>query len=122
METSESLQAQVKKAKEQVAEAEGRIAEEGVGLEDRLTVIRGQFEEVKARRDPLTALVDGEALSRYQHLLSTKDGVAIAPIQSGGCGGCHMKLNPQTLHDAHAAAKWTTCGHCGRLLYDPVRA
>jgi len=121
MEGTEALQKQIAKAKAALAEAERLIAEEGAGLDQRLALIREQFESVKARRDPLTAQIEPEIIDRYQNLLAAKDGVAVAPVQSGGCDGCHMKLNPQSLHDAHAAAKWTYCGHCGRILYDPVR-
>jgi predicted nucleic acid-binding Zn-ribbon protein len=97
------------------AKADGDVQE----LESRLSTIRSTFEELKAERGDLIAQIDSEIVERYLALLGKKQDAVLVPVRQQGCGGCHMKLTPQTLHDAHSQQKWTFCGFCGRLLYDP---
>nr|MDA3873440.1 C4-type zinc ribbon domain-containing protein [Kiritimatiellia bacterium] len=99
--------------------AEAKAEEEVQELETRLATIRTTFEEIKADRGGLVDQIDSEIADRYLALLGKKQDAVVVPVRQQGCGGCHMKLTPQTLHDAHSQQKWTYCGFCGRLLYDP---
>lgn len=47
-----------------------------------------------------------------------KNGVAVAPIMRGSCGGCFSKVPPQRHSDIRAHIKITDCEHCGRILVD----
>ncbi len=99
--------------------SEAKAEEEVKDLESRLLIIRSTFEETKAERGELISQIDSEIVERYLVLLGKKQDAVLVPIRQQSCGGCHMKLTPQTLHDAHSQQKWTYCGFCGRLLYDP---
>lgn len=120
MEQQEPLETDVREAEAKYAQAGEAVARELQGLEDRMAVIRAQFDELKASREAVAAKVDPEILKRYLNHLSAKQDAFVVPAKQQTCGGCHMKLSPQTLHDLHAAVKWTTCTFCSRLLYDPV--
>lgn len=99
--------------------AEAKAEEEVRELEDRMSDIRTTFEEIKAERGELISKIDPDIVERYLALLGKKQDPVVVPVRQQSCGGCHMKLTPQTLHDAHSRQKWTFCGFCGRLLYDP---
>ena len=58
-----------------------------------------------------------DALSRYRRILKSKRDVAVVPIRHGACGGCHMKVTPQTVLSAKAADHLVSCDNCGRLIY-----
>lgn len=47
-----------------------------------------------------------------------KNGVAVAAIVRGACGGCFSKVPPQRHSDIRAHIKITDCEHCGRILVD----
>jgi predicted nucleic acid-binding Zn-ribbon protein len=49
--------------------------------------------------------------------MKTKDGMAIAPMHEGKCGGCHMKLIASTVVAVQNAKEMTRCEDCGRILY-----
>lgn len=115
----EEARAEHEIARREQAEAESESEERGKELELRLETIRDTFGELKAEREVLAARVEEEILTRYMSLLGKKQQAVVVPIQKGSCGACHMKLSPQTLHDAHSGSKWTACGFCGVLLYDP---
>jgi predicted nucleic acid-binding Zn-ribbon protein len=85
-----------------------------------METIRSTFQDVKAEREALAGRVDPEVLQRYMAMLAKKQEAVVVPIRQESCGGCHMKLSPQILHDAHSGQKWTSCGFCGRMLYDPA--
>ena len=119
MEGVEPLSREVREAGERLAIAEKAIQEDCVLLDQRLETIRAQFEELKAQRDQHLPGIDEEILRKYLGHLSAKQDAFLVPVHQQTCGGCHMKLTLQVQHDLHAAAKWTSCGYCGRMLYDP---
>ncbi|MEX2490827.1 MAG: C4-type zinc ribbon domain-containing protein [Nitrospirales bacterium] len=115
----DELKTQLVRSLELQKTAEAKAGEDVRDLESRLMIIRTTFEEIKAERGGLVDRIDPEIVERYLALLGKKQDAVVVPVRQQGCGGCHMKLTPQTLHDAHSQQKWTYCGFCGRLLYDP---
>ncbi|MCC5847656.1 MAG: hypothetical protein JJU29_06125 [Verrucomicrobia bacterium] len=118
METLDALKADVRKAEGEVATAQTAIDEECNLLDERLETVRDQFGELKAQREEMAAEVDEDLLKKYFGHLSSKQDAYVVPIRQQTCGGCHMKLTPQILHDVNAMTRLTTCNYCGRLLYD----
>jgi len=119
METLDGLKAAVDKAEKELNAAKEAVDQDLSRLDERLETIRAQFQEIKMSREPLAAALEPDLVKRYLAHLSSKEDAYLVPAKQGTCGGCHMKLSPQTLHDLHAAVKWTPCTFCGRLLYDP---
>ncbi|MDF3129848.1 C4-type zinc ribbon domain-containing protein [Kiritimatiellaeota bacterium B1221] len=114
----DEVKAEWAKALEVEKAAEAQVATEVQELEERLNVIRSTFADVKEGREELVAQIDKEITTRYMQLLNKNQNAVIVPIRQKSCGGCHMTLTPQTLHDAHSQQKWTVCNFCGRYLYD----
>jgi uncharacterized protein len=117
MEQLEPLQAAVRDRKAELAEQEKVVAEELAALDERLVRIDAEIEALQRRRPELTAAVDAQWLSRYERILNNKGDVAIVPIENGACGGCHMKLPPQVVHDARKGSRLVSCSFCGRIVY-----
>lgn len=61
-----------------------------------------------------------ERYNRAYHRIreNMKNGVAVAAIVRGSCGGCFSKVPPQRHSDIRAHIKITDCEHCGRILVD----
>jgi uncharacterized protein len=49
--------------------------------------------------------------------MKTKVGMAVAPLDEGKCGGCHMKLIASTVVAVQTGKEITRCEDCGRILY-----
>ncbi len=47
-----------------------------------------------------------------------RNGVSVAPIIRGSCGGCFSKIPPQRHSDIRAHFRIIDCEHCGRILVD----
>lgn len=114
----DECKAELKRTRELEQAANDKVASDVKALEERMEVIRSTFAETKEGREELLAQIDSEISDRYMQLLNKNQNAVIVPVRQAGCSGCHMKLTPQILHDAHSQQKWTTCTFCGRLLYD----
>lgn len=75
-------------------------------------------DDVRARRDELVAGIDQGALQEYEKVRGRLGGVAVARLEHGSCGACHMKLSAVE-HDRilHLGPEEPVrCEDCGRFL------
>ncbi len=64
-------------------------------------------------------LVAERLLKAYNRIRkNVKNGIAVAPIMRGSCGGCFSKIPPQRQSDIKQHFKIIDCEHCGRILVD----
>lgn len=98
------------------------LAAERVGLEAALAEaaagIDAELAEAEERRAALAADVDPEALADYDRLRSQQGGIAIARLEGGTCGGCHLQLSAVEVDRIRRVdpAERVLCEECGRLL------
>ena len=59
-------------------------------------------------------------LARYERIFAKQKDAAIALVEHGTCGSCHMKLSPSQVVDARKPDTLTQCAFCGRMLYLPA--
>lgn len=65
--------------------------------------------------------VDERLFRAYNRIRkNVKNGIAVAPIMRGSCGGCFSKIPPQRQSDIKQHFKIIDCEHCGRILVDNV--
>jgi uncharacterized protein len=70
------------------------------------------------RRGAAAAVIDTDAVARYEKLRSHFGGIALARIDHGTCLGCNMKISTKELEAIKAAPPdaEVNCDECGRLL------
>jgi predicted nucleic acid-binding Zn-ribbon protein len=117
MERLDHLQPALKQEQTTLREVAAKTEVEKADLEKRATVIEQELAELQAERQKLVQEVDAEALSRYDRLMRSKNDFAIVPIRNGNCGGCHLHIPPQLVHNAKRGDELTSCEYCGRILY-----
>jgi len=86
-------------------------------LEKRATTVSADLIAAEEKQAVAEKAVPEDAVPRYRRILKSKRDVAIVPIRSGACAGCHMKLTSQTVLTARAAEHLVACENCGRLVY-----
>jgi predicted nucleic acid-binding Zn-ribbon protein len=86
-------------------------------LEKRAAALAAELVGAEEKQVSSEQAVPEEVLPRYRRILKSKKDVAVVPIRGGACGGCHMKLTPQTVLTARAAENLIACENCGRLVY-----
>jgi predicted nucleic acid-binding Zn-ribbon protein len=86
------------------------------------TIVNDTEEEEKAlsaTRDKIQEDVDERLVKAYSRIRrNVKNGIAVAPIMRGSCGGCFAKIPPQRQSDIKQHFKIIDCEHCGRILVD----
>ncbi|BCX49103.1 nucleic acid-binding protein [Haloferula helveola] len=117
MESADELRSRLEGAQAALRKSEEVVEDDLKSIAARRSNIEAEIEETKRLRGEAAAKVDEELLSLYERLLKKKGGVAVAPVHSGQCGGCHVKLIPATLIKVGGAAEVVQCENCGRILY-----
>ncbi len=117
MEENEVLRARADARKKALTEDEAAVREEEAAMDLRAARIEEELEALEAERREMVASADPDWLHRYERILDHVGDFAVVPIENGTCGGCHMKLPPQVVHDAKRAESISSCAFCGRLLY-----
>ena len=95
--------------------AQAQRQKETIGARE--SAMKVEIEKLKAERTALSAGVDESALRRYERIMAHRQDVAIVPLQHGNCGGCHLQMPPQVVHQAKRNDEMVTCEQCGRILY-----
>jgi predicted nucleic acid-binding Zn-ribbon protein len=115
MEEKEGLEAAVESLaaeRDAVSAEKGRI-EEVVAAS--WSVIDGDVARLESRKSALNPLIDPELIALYEEIRPTKEGVAVARLGEGVCGGCHLTLSAAEQVQA-AKAQPPRCIHCWRIL------
>ena len=75
--------------------------------------------DLNKERVGIEKLVDERLLKAFNRIRkNVKNGIAIASIMRGSCGGCFSKIPPQRQSDIKQHFKVIDCEHCGRILVD----
>ena len=78
-----------------------------------------EIEKIMVERAAADAKLDPRMHRAYHRIRENmKNGVAVAPIVRGSCGGCFSKIPPQRHSDIRAHYKIIDCEHCGRIMVD----
>jgi predicted nucleic acid-binding Zn-ribbon protein len=85
-------------------------------------IITARWKEIDAevavlqeRRRDFTPLIPAELLELYERLRAAKEGVGVARLLEGVCGGCHLSLSPAEQHEVLKEDP-PRCLQCRRIL------
>jgi hypothetical protein len=117
MESYDKGLAAVAEAQKELLQFQDKAKHKKADLEKRTAALAAELIGAEEKQAAAEQTVPEDVLPRYRRILKSKRDVAIVPIRGGACGGCHMKLTPQTVISARAAEHLVSCDNCGRLVY-----
>ncbi len=117
MEKIDQLRAAHKEAEAKRSKTQNLVDEDLASIRQRAERIKQDQAELSAEREQLAAAIPDSIFPLYQRLMKTKDGLAVAPMHEGKCGGCHMKLIASTVVAVQTGKELARCEDCGRILY-----
>ena len=117
MEHSEQAQKEVARLTKAAESAKKLSDEQTAQLGAREQNLQKELAQLQSNREELAAAVDPGVRARYERLTKSRGENVLVGVQHGVCGGCHMKLPPQTLVAAQSDQDLVTCNSCGRILY-----
>jgi len=117
MEAVEAAKAEVAERREALAKEQVRVDEEIQTFLERSQGLGSECEAKTTERQALAVQIDPTWLARYERLFAKQGDAAIALVEHGTCGSCHMKLPPAQVVGARKSDTLTLCDFCGRMLY-----
>ena len=109
-----------------IEDANAKLNELKLNLEDKkkeLDEIVGETqkeeEALLEKSEKIAENIEERLLTAYKRIRgNARNGLAIAPIERGACGGCYNKIPPQKQLDIKSRKKIIVCEYCGRILVD----
>jgi predicted nucleic acid-binding Zn-ribbon protein len=78
-----------------------------------------EIAKINVEREKAEVSLDARYKRAYNRIRENmRNGIAVAPILRGSCGGCFSKIPPQRHSDIRAHFRIIDCEHCGRVLVD----
>lgn len=100
------------------AELEQARAEEG-RLESLVAAewktIDAELGRIESRKAEILPSIPSDLFALYERVRPQKEGVAVAPLSDGTCGGCHLALSAAEQEEVLAGDP-PRCIHCMRIL------
>lgn len=121
MEQVEPIDEQLASLAAEQSSLDAQAAQATAALATAETDIEAERDVAVTARASLTADIDPDALARYETVRDRLGGIAVARLDGGVCGACHMKLSAveydRIQHlDPDAEIE---CEDCGRFLVRP---
>jgi predicted nucleic acid-binding Zn-ribbon protein len=86
-------------------------------LKQEETKLKQNYILLKRKREALATALPASLIERYEHMRKRKAGIAIAPVQNGVCGACHVQIPTGIVNGmGSSTATLTVCPSCGRYL------
>jgi predicted nucleic acid-binding Zn-ribbon protein len=80
-------------------------------------------EKVLSEREKALKKMEAKLEKAYTKIrANVRNGIAVAPVVRGACGGCFAKIPPQLQSDIRQRKKIVICEHCGRINVDAKMA
>lgn len=117
MESIEALKTAAKEAQALVAEEE-KVYAAFLGEAKVLREAReAEVAKVSVGRSDLIAGIPKDLLSKYERMFSSRDSLAVAPVEGQVCQGCYTQITRNDLAKLMGKSTIVYCGSCQRILY-----
>jgi uncharacterized protein len=84
-------------------------------IKERWKVLDAELARREARKADLLPTIDQDMVALYEELRGLKNGVGVAALEEGVCGGCHLSLTAAEELEAKRSDP-PRCIHCRRIL------
>jgi len=104
-------------ADERIGSEQEKLDAEKGKLEAELAIVSSRLAELTAQSQEIKGSTSQEFLVRFSRIFEARDGIAVAPIDNGACGACHLRLRPQVISLCRRGEELVFCENCGRILF-----
>jgi predicted nucleic acid-binding Zn-ribbon protein len=119
MDQVEALQAEHKRLRVALADAENAWRQEQQDLQAQRQSLQSEQVRLDASRAELVRAADPTHLNVYEGLRRQKGGRAVARVEQSVCTGCRIAMALQVVQRARTNPGLTFCSTCGRILHVP---
>lgn len=113
----------IKAIKESIKNKKADLKEKLNELDDITGKTKIEEEKLQKDSEVIKTKIEEKLSKSYTRIRNNvRNGLAVAPVDRGACGGCHNKIPPQRQLDIATRKKIIVCEHCGRIIVDPMLA
>ncbi len=98
-------------------ESEKQVAKDIAGLEQKIDEGKSIIDEKRNEFDSLVLNISPEYRSRFQKLITSKNGRGIAEVEGEICSSCNFKIPASLAAESASDEKAVSCTNCGRFIY-----
>lgn len=107
---TESLNEEMSGVKEQYEELKAT-------LDARLAEAQKKLDSLDRKRKKACKVVPPPILGRYEFIRERMENPVIVAVADGVCHGCHIMIPPQTYNDLQKGKQILSCPNCQRLIF-----
>jgi len=86
-------------------------------LDERIAKAQVRLDSLNKRRNKAGKVVPPPILGRYEFIRSRIDQPVIVSVTEGICGGCHIRIPPQSFNELQKGKQILGCPNCQRIIY-----
>lgn len=86
-------------------------------LDERVAKAKARLDSLGKRRNKAGKVVPPPILGRYEFIRSRIEHPVIVSVAEGICGGCHIKIPPQSFNELQKGKQILGCPNCQRIIY-----
>jgi hypothetical protein len=116
-EEADKIKAQIDSENIKLKEEEKIYLQQKKDVESSVKEIDDQLVQLETQRKQIIPEIDPKIFQEYERILSSREGLAIVPVEHNSCGGCHMLVPPQVINLIKMYSHIITCEVCNRILY-----
>ncbi len=114
----ETVDKELAERADEIAGHDSKLADALAVHDDEAAKAEAELKSETAKRAASFATLSPQLASVYDRLATrSRDGIAVAEVQSGSCSACYMSLRPQMLLEVKRGTEIITCENCARILY-----
>ncbi len=121
----DQVRSKSEQVKQQVGENQQRLEQIQHDSAEEIARLKGMLEDFETRRAEAASQVPSEVLAIFERIAATRDGEAMASIETHGkkpphdysCGGCYMSIAAENANALRTRDELRFCDNCGRILY-----
>jgi predicted nucleic acid-binding Zn-ribbon protein len=113
----DAAQGTVAGAEQRIAQLSKQAEADHARLHEERSKLTQTMSDLCTERDAAVEATPPDQLQRYNRLLQSRRGVAVAEIVEGACAACGTALTAALQQNARHASELTYCPSCGRILF-----
>lgn len=117
MEDADAINAELKTARQGVADAERDAQTVKRDLEAEMTSLDAELSRLADARATATEGLETSVLARYEQMLKARRGIAVARTSGETCSACFVRLRPHIMQQIRRNDALFQCESCQRILY-----
>lgn len=103
--------------RENFAREEKEIKNQENKILNEIKELEVQIKHLNDKKSIIIGGIDKNLYSKYAHLLTTRDSLAIAPVINNSCGACFIQTSHQKINEIKMYKELIFCDNCVRILY-----